>query len=711
MPIKFQCPHCKRGLSVKDELAGKSGPCPSCKNVITVPGGSSATANGPAGSAAPRVGAPGPAAKPPSASSPAPPPLPPRPEDLEAEAAALLSGGSAAEEHAQPQTIDFKCPYCDVDLHFGLELAGKKAPCTNPECRRIIDVPRLEKTQRKDWRNVNVGGPSLARRDVGPAPEGAWGSTSASVVSRDALVEAEAVELTEYPKTLLQKVFWPTLIGLAVLGAGGGYWWYSSSSAHHRQTTALQRGLDYAESAAAREQVHPAGQAALLAGASEYFLHSGVERTDAKDGSGIVARDHCGKALALLTGAPSDGERDAGLAALALAQVELGGDADQVRSEVRVKWDEVQKAVRATLAAMSSGDGRREAWRAAVRRLAARGQADRILPLAGQLYTAPDADKAEAVAVAGLELLAAGATEQARKAREQATAIYGGSKPPPLRAAVVVLAMALGDKPPKPEKAPNEEAYAMIGQAGGLARQGKWPQAREVQRTDKYGWSMEFRARVEVAAAAVDQAAPEAARDVGETIQFAQGRGTIPAEAAWDAFRLAELALRIGLSDERLEALARAVGDPALRGRVQLGALQARLARAGAKVADDAAEAVDRASVAHWVAEQAVTRHNVRLSSASAKAATDWVPFKITDASLESLRGAGLPDEVVSKLKGLREKGFETREEFSAKLAKVLGPEYLKRYQDSVCNHAYTGDAHRGFCCLGAALGLQGTPR
>jgi phage FluMu protein Com len=44
MPIKFPCPHCKKGLSVKEHLAGKRAKCPACKKVLTVPAPESAPA-------------------------------------------------------------------------------------------------------------------------------------------------------------------------------------------------------------------------------------------------------------------------------------------------------------------------------------------------------------------------------------------------------------------------------------------------------------------------------------------------------------------------------------------------------------------------------------------------------------------------------------------------------------------------------------------
>jgi hypothetical protein len=146
MPIKFQCPHCKRGLSVKDELAGKSGPCPGCKNILTVPGGPAAASNGPAPAtpcAAPRSPEQSGKGKTRTASVP-PAPSPRRaaqPQDLEAEVAALLLDDTIIDD-AQPAFIDFPCPFCITKLHLGVELAGRQISCPNPACRRILHVPK-----------------------------------------------------------------------------------------------------------------------------------------------------------------------------------------------------------------------------------------------------------------------------------------------------------------------------------------------------------------------------------------------------------------------------------------------------------------------------------------------------------------------------------------------------------------------------------------
>lgn len=37
MPITIVCPGCKKRFQVRDEFAGKSGPCPTCKTVIKIP--------------------------------------------------------------------------------------------------------------------------------------------------------------------------------------------------------------------------------------------------------------------------------------------------------------------------------------------------------------------------------------------------------------------------------------------------------------------------------------------------------------------------------------------------------------------------------------------------------------------------------------------------------------------------------------------------
>ena len=194
MSIKFPCPHCKRSLKVKEELAGRKAKCPACQQVLTIPKPAAAPANV---------------------------------EELVA--AALTEKPAAATAPAPPPTVDFTCFYCDAELKIDASLAGKQTPC--PECKHIIKVPLLVKDQPKDWRAAETAGPTGARRDVGPAPEGAWGSTtSAGVVSRQALAEAGAIPKAPEPRSLWRMILLAgasvTVVGLLAAGGWFGWNWY-----------------------------------------------------------------------------------------------------------------------------------------------------------------------------------------------------------------------------------------------------------------------------------------------------------------------------------------------------------------------------------------------------------------------------------------------------------------------------------------------------
>ena len=117
MAIKFNCPHCKKALSVKDEsLAGKKAACTGCKKIVVIPK-----------------------------------PVPAAPaEDVEALAAAALAEPKADAAGARSQTIDFECPQCGESIQMARDLGGKNAPC--PECKRIIKVPVPKVKEGAEWR-------------------------------------------------------------------------------------------------------------------------------------------------------------------------------------------------------------------------------------------------------------------------------------------------------------------------------------------------------------------------------------------------------------------------------------------------------------------------------------------------------------------------------------------------------------------------------
>src|SRR5690349_18300431 len=189
MSIAFQCPKCQKAYTVKDELARKQVVCKACQNRIRVP--------------APVA----------SAAAPAP--------EVESLAAATLTDEPAPGVAEAPATFEAECPNCMETIQWDAKLAGKQAPC--PNCRRIVRVP-VPAGGRKDWR-VADHRPTLAKHDIDPNLAGAWGNTTgARVVSRDALVEAEAIpDRKRQPWTAQQKVYYSVivacLLGLVVVGA------------------------------------------------------------------------------------------------------------------------------------------------------------------------------------------------------------------------------------------------------------------------------------------------------------------------------------------------------------------------------------------------------------------------------------------------------------------------------------------------------------
>src|SRR3989442_287090 len=164
MSIRFKCPHCQKALVVKDEVAGKKGACPACKQAVQIP---VPVSQAEAESLAISM----------FADSPAP--------QAEAQATPVPEAASAN------GTIDFDCPMCGDPIKLSAELGGKQAPC--PLCKNIIKVPKLKADEKKDWRAMHTR-PSAALANQPAAPGGAWGSaTHKGKVSGEALEEAGRV--------------------------------------------------------------------------------------------------------------------------------------------------------------------------------------------------------------------------------------------------------------------------------------------------------------------------------------------------------------------------------------------------------------------------------------------------------------------------------------------------------------------------------------
>ncbi len=610
MAIKITCPHCKRGMLVPEQMAGKKGRCKACKQILTVP---ELTAIAP-------LQADVPSPEPPSPSHPA--------ADVETEAAALFADEpKPVEKPVDTRTVDLNCPYCDEAIHFPADLAGKRAPC--PECRQIIKVPELVKKDPKDWRKVEARGPTGARLPDEPALEGAWGSARAAAVGKQTLVQAGVISEKVPPRTMWQKLRWPVL-GVVLLVFLGGTGWMGSRWWSQR---ALGRLLDEASAYSASADAKPVERAALELQTAQYCLNPKTERP-AKN-----ANEHFGKAFAALRSETKSKERDALLIDLATAEVDLGGNKEEADRERAVPWDKTQPAIEAVLREIGDGEARLLALRAVTSGLLARGQTERILPMVHRVYAANDADKAAALAVAAFAFLKANENAKAERIAADALALYDNKSPPPLRAEVIALAETLQIKKlPKVEKTDEDKANAHIGKVEGLARRGEWDAARKLASGDAFGEAARFRAQFGLAAAAVDAQNPDRV-DLETAMKTAEAGAAAKPELSWQTYRLILLALRTAMPDERIEALADKIGDTALRGRARLAIFRARLEKAKQPVEDTAADTIDDKSLAHLLAALDLARHNTRYGANYAAVIQTWPLPRKAFGALGTARG------------------------------------------------------------------------
>lgn len=587
MPIPFTCPHCHKRVKAPDQLAGQSGLCPGCKKAITIPKPSAALFD-----------------------------KPPAHEDVEAAAAAALADEPKKEELVQAKTIDFACPFCDEQLHLSVELAGKRSPC--PECRRIIKVPELVKTEPVDWRRIDARGPSGARKPEEPAPEGAWGTaTSARAVSKQALVEAEVLPPQRVPWTRRQKIGRGLLAvaGLAVIAAGvlGFQSWRTSS----REKAAIKLVLEFV-GGEGKSKTSREGVASLHGSLATYYL-----RTAGGDAA-KEARDQFQKALSAVgqpAGNEADSERDAVLADLAVAEAELGGPEADVTKGQKQKWSDVTKLMGATLRAMRAGEARREGLRQVTRRLIDRGAAEQALSLAAQAGSGgddPSGEAAELAGLVGLEMYQANQQTLAQRALKQAVpspqeaAGVQGSKP-----SVVALALVLGQ--PDAAAGKGDEEDVAIGQALGLALKGQWDAARKAAGTPASGGGR-FRALIALASVAP---AGEST-DAEAALRLAEGELRGRRELAWDMLRLTNLALQAGMDPQKLEGLTAAIIDLPLRGRAQLAILKSRLTQTRGLADESLTNAVEEKSLSRSLAREMLARHNARQDRSTIKTVADW---------------------------------------------------------------------------------------
>jgi hypothetical protein len=536
------------------------------------------------------------------------------------------SPDKAAAPAAAPATVDFKCPQCDEAIKIDIALAGKMAPC--PECRRIVRVPLPTKKQPTDWRNVPTG-PSLARTDTEPVPDGAWGSASASTVSREAMREAEKATARE-PWTRGQKIKYGAISAAVVALVVAIIMGVTSFSSGSLQDKALREAMRTipADNALAAAEIHRA--------IGEYSLRAGGEAIP-------IGRQHLNIGIAKLTPATPDNERDVLLTDIALLQVELIPDDEQlkkakIQQSARDEQDRAFLDLKRTLSLIVAPDARAMALRQVTQKLHGKSLAKRAD------FLARETDDGTEVAIVGLELWRLGQTQPATgivdlllkkyappakdKEPKGKEAKKKGKTPP---AALVALCVVL--KKPQEEMDKLNTAFGdqfswQLGQIHGLALLGEFEKAR-AEKANLQGLDQLYAFAALAAGDAKNPAATAALEEAAKWLAD-QDQEKLNAPAAnrpdpsWTLLGLTQLAIAAGKPD-LASAFAAAVPDTQLRGRAKLAILRDKLAKTSARADESLANDVEMKDSsgttvhppAQALAKEAIARHNVKVLGGS----------------------------------------------------------------------------------------------
>ena len=396
MPIRVKCGNCKKTLSVKDHLAGKKIKCPVCQTVVAVPLLAPAltpVTKNPGSATKPALitkplpdksksnGTPPGAAK--SNGTPAPVELPT--ENVEAEALAAFSDAPPPPpvDDSAPKTIGFKCSWCDEDVELPVEMGGKQAPCPNPECKRIIKVPMPKAPEKKDWRKMDRQGPALARINQPEQLENAWGTEEATRARQDSLAQAGAI--AKPPPKAIGIVDWLRYasIGLgAVVAVVLVYLGVSRLIENKYQSSAIKEVEQLVKGKGAKVQTP------LLA--AEAYRTLGLLHLHAKERNPSLNASHhflgaLGSVDLELAKNPTAINENLFLIDLALAQIELGGDDEEILIKARLPWEKVRDELSATLQKIKAPEVQVLALREVGTRLFEKKQAELAVGLAATL--------------------------------------------------------------------------------------------------------------------------------------------------------------------------------------------------------------------------------------------------------------------------------------------------------------------------------------
>lgn len=565
------------------------------------------------------------------------------PVDEEALVAGLLADEpKPVEEEAAPEgvPITFKCFYCDEPITVASDLGGKQAPC--PECRRIVKVPLPVKVEPKDWRKVERRGPSGARQDSEPEPEGAWGTaTGMTKASAQSLRDAEA--LTTEPLTWgerSKRFFW---IGTAVSVVGLLVWGVSILWMHYNQDSALRMARKYADDPKKAQELGPAEAGLMHLDMGQFYLR----KDTAEDFEhGVEQFKNARMRFSALKSRPL--ECDLYLIELALAQLDLAGDNDERIRKVRMKWLTTQKEVQDTLQSLSSLEAKAEAAQLIMRKLLLKSKtmkddepvdADKLNATARAMALARsimsgEREKAEILGVLGLELLNAGKTEQADDLAKEALKLYEANKKLPVAPPLLAL---LGKLDPEGKRAAELvppggvlSAEARAGYAMGLAYLGKWEEANNLAgagaNVDK---QHQLQAYLAIAAVAAEQKPAEGAASLTKAIELVDGKTTKP----WHLVQIIRLAGHpSGKTVALMDAVTKMLEDPRippdLKPRLEAELIRAVLAGSSKADLDRLKSEAAKKTAAHPQALELLARHGACCGAASAvqKSIATWDP-------------------------------------------------------------------------------------
>jgi hypothetical protein len=572
MAIVFDCPFCKLNYRLKDDFAGKIVTCksPNCRKNFKVPA--------PKGLAAPSA-----------------------PVDVDALAAAAFS-----DEPVKAQTVEemipVTCAGCDHVWQVEASKEGKNVLC--PECRKVNSVPIRKKAEKVDWRTGADGRPTLAKRETGMDVEGAFASTNIGSIGQQTakkIVSERAAE--EEPEVRRKKLLKRGAIGLIVvllLGVGGNF-------ACKKRTEARTEGK---MEDAVKELTGPDGtkdvrfHALILRASGEFRIRKAATPDDVKAAMLELqkAKNQASNVNPNAKNAEAGADRNGILSEVAITQVELVGNAEQIEKGERMKQNDVVKEMRTTLQTIVDPDLQADTVRAMTRRLATLGQ-----PTLAEESIRQLSNYGDLAGHIGLELMRIDRVKFLANAEDMLKKSGTGETPAPQ-----ALKLILGKVSKKGAEtaAPSQIAYAEFNALKGDYAAAKTAAGNASKPEDK------VKAYAAAGRIAAEAGAPEAAGllEAAAALLKNEAKGAV---SPWIVARICKHLAQAG-RPEAGESLAASLTDEAARSWARLGILRGRLAQAKDTKGDDGwLESVgDPAKLpAAAKAREDLARHNARVGS------------------------------------------------------------------------------------------------